>query len=403
MKRSGKLVCGVALSCGLAVTAAAEIRVAPPAGTLSDRYQHAERALNEARNNAASLLAERDRLESEQLELSQKLVANAARVQELEQATEQSGTELGRLAAETSRSQEELARDRQSLSQVLAMIQRLRLEETSGQWNGAGRALQARRAELQAGGALRILYSAASQLDNRLNKLANAEHDALDKNADKLHEQQELVQVRADMDRLIEEKRTRQASLSGAVEDVQKVVDQIGQEADGLKSLMDRIAALRASTVAADQPRIRTVGPANGAAAALARGSLHPPVPGKPIPGDPAGPGVTPGAAGPTGLWFEVSGRTEAIAPADSEVVFAGRYQKLGQVLILELAGGYDLALAGLGRIDVHVGDVLLAGEPVGTLPEGKAAPLYLELRRNGKVVDPAPWISADIGKAKGT
>jgi septal ring factor EnvC (AmiA/AmiB activator) len=75
----------------------------------------------------------------------------------------------------------------------------------------------------------------------------------------------------------------------------------------------------------------------------------------------------------------------------------------LGQVLILELAGGYHLALAGLGRIDVHIGDVLLAGEPVGTLPEGKTAPLYMELRRNGKVVDLAPWVSADIGKAKGT
>ncbi len=403
MNRSGKLFCGTALVCGLVVSAGAQIRVAPPAGTLSDRYQRAEKSLSDARNNAASLLAERDRLTNEQEQLSQQLVTNAARVQELEQATGQATAELDRLAEEKSRSQQELTRDRLALAQTLAMMQRLRLDEKAGTWNAPGPALRARRAELQAGGALKALYGAASTIDKHLKQLANLQRDAVEKNAGKQREQQALRQARDDLDRLVEQRSARQASLSGAVDDMQKVVDQIGREAGGLKSLIDRIATLRASTMPANQPRIRTVGAANGVAATLLRRSLHPPVPGKSIPGDPAGPGVTPGATGPTGLWFEVSGRTEAVAPADSEVVFAGAYQKLGQVLILELAGGYDLALAGLGRIDVHVGDLLLAGEPVGILPEGKAAPLYLELRRNGKVVDPAPWMSADIGKAKGT
>src|SRR5437773_2188323 len=101
------------------------------------------------------------------------------------------------------------------------------------------------------------------------------------------------------------------------------------------------------------------------------RATQRPPVIGRVTPGDPAGPGRTPGINGPLGLWFETSGKAEAVAPADSEVVFAGSYQKFGQVLILEIAGGYHLTLAGLGRIDVHIGDLVLAGEPVGVLPEG--------------------------------
>jgi hypothetical protein len=187
--------------------------------------------------------------------------------------------------------------------------------------------------------------------------------------------------------------------LSAKAQDLQKVADEIGREAGDLKNLMDRVASLRATTN--DRlPRVKTIGSGNSADG-LVRGALRPPVPGAGIPGDPAGPGMTPGSAGPAGLWFEGSPRGEAVAPGDSEVVFAGNYQKLGQVLILELSGGYHLALAGLGRINVHVGDLVLAGEPVGTLPEGKAAPLYMELRRNGKVVDLAPYMSADIGKAK--
>jgi septal ring factor EnvC (AmiA/AmiB activator) len=124
---------------------------------------------------------------------------------------------------------------------------------------------------------------------------------------------------------------------------------------------------------------------------------------GRVTPGDPAGPGRTPGENGPLGLWFEASGKAEAVAPADSEVVFAGTYQKFGQVLILEIAGGYHLTLAGFGRIDVHIGDLVLAGEPVGILPEGTAVRLYMELRRNGQAVDPAQWLSAELRKAKGT
>ena len=119
--------------------------------------------------------------------------------------------------------------------------------------------------------------------------------------------------------------------------------------------------------------------------------------------GDPAGPGKTPGTGAAQGLWFETQGGTEAVAPMDSEVVFAGPYQKFGQVLILEIMGGYHLTLAGLGRIDVHIGDLVLAGEPVGVLPDGAVARLYMELRRNSQIVDPVPWMSAELRKAKGT
>jgi septal ring factor EnvC (AmiA/AmiB activator) len=83
--------------------------------------------------------------------------------------------------------------------------------------------------------------------------------------------------------------------------------------------------------------------------------------------------------------------------------VFAGPYQKFGQVLILEIMGGYHLTLAGLGRIDVRIGDQVLAGEPVGVLAQDMPARLYLELRRNGQTVDPAPWMGVELRKAKGT
>src|SRR5262249_2814131 len=145
----------------------------------------------------------------------------------------------------------------------------------------------------------------------------------------------------------------------------------------------------------------------NPASAVLTKGSLLHPVVGDFRPGDPAGPGATPGVA-TEGLWFSAAPGAQTVAPGDGEVIFAGPYQKFGQVLILEIAGGYDLLLAGLGRIDVHIGDLVLAGEPVGVLPgtsmgskREETAALYFELRRNGQTVNPVPWMSTEIRKAK--
>ena len=46
---------------------------------------------------------------------------------------------------------------------------------------------------------------------------------------------------------------------------------------------------------------------------------------------------------------------------------------------------------AGLDRLDTAPGQRLLAGEPVGQL--GGTAPLYLELRRNGRAADPRGYL----------
>ena len=148
------------------------------------------------------------------------------------------------------------------------------------------------------------------------------------------------------------------------------------------------------------------VTPQSTRATTLRRGSLVPPVVGTSRPGDPAGPGRTPGISGPLGLWFEAAGGAQVVAPTDSEIIFAGPYQKFGQVLLLEIAGGYHLLLAGLDRIDAKIGDAVLAGEPIGVIPGGNVAGggtvrLYLELRRDGERIDPAPWMSAALRKAR--
>ena len=75
-------------------------------------------------------------------------------------------------------------------------------------------------------------------------------------------------------------------------------------------------------------------------------------------------------------------------------------------MLILEITTGYDVVLAGLGRVTVKPNDQLLAGEPVGTMPPTNDR-LYFEVRHGGRGQSPAPWLKLNLrpafGKANGT
>ena len=107
------------------------------------------------------------------------------------------------------------------------------------------------------------------------------------------------------------------------------------------------------------------------------------------------------GTAAP-GLTYATAPGAQVISPADGTIRFAGPYHKSGQVLILQMAGGYDVVLAGLDRLEVRPEDRVLAGEPVGTMSKTSWQPrLYFELRQNGRGFSPAPYMAVALRKAK--
>ena len=102
------------------------------------------------------------------------------------------------------------------------------------------------------------------------------------------------------------------------------------------------------------------------------------------------------------GMMLETRPHAQIVAPFDGQIVFEGPFRSYGQILIIEHGGGYHTVLAGLGRADAVVGQWLLAGEPVGVMgsPDTGHPQLYLELRRDGQPIDPAPWFGLNITKA---
>ena len=101
------------------------------------------------------------------------------------------------------------------------------------------------------------------------------------------------------------------------------------------------------------------------------------------------------------GLTIAAAGGAKVVSPGQGSVQYVGPVKGWGVILILRLAGGYHLVLAGLDRAQVSVGQSVAAGEAVGFMPDsphsegGKAArELYLEVREQGAPVDPGRWLN---------
>jgi septal ring factor EnvC (AmiA/AmiB activator) len=103
------------------------------------------------------------------------------------------------------------------------------------------------------------------------------------------------------------------------------------------------------------------------------------------------------------GITFAAAGGARVTSPGPGYVQYVGPVKGWGVILILRLAGGYHLVLAGLDRASVSVGQSVAAGEAVGFMPDGRQSPdkgekapreLYLEVREQGAPVDPGRWLN---------
>lgn len=95
------------------------------------------------------------------------------------------------------------------------------------------------------------------------------------------------------------------------------------------------------------------------------------------------------------GITIRTRNQAQVIAPFDGSVIFSGPFRGYGNLIIMEHGDGYLSLLAGLQSIDVDVGQPLLAGEPIGQMPQDGDAKLYMEIRKDNHPLDPMAWIKS--------
>lgn len=368
-------------------------------------------AISEARE------AEADVLRREIADLQARLVEAGSRVQTREAEAGAAEARLAALQGEEEALRTRLAAERESLAEVLAALQRLEMNAPPALAVTPDDASEAARA---AG----LLSTIAPELERRASALRQ-DIEALARLRRELAGQRETVEtarsalasVRTEVEALIAERRTAEQALRREADDLARQAARISAEARSLRQLWEEInqladvmprlsprrerrAAMMADIATLDGETLLSALPLDDAPAGPGfgdmRGRLRPPVEGAVASraGQPGPDGIS-----RDGLWLEARAGGQVTAPFDGVVVFAGPFQSFEAVLMINTTDGYTLILGGIGLLYAEEGQSVLAGEPVGRMPEREIPPprLYYEVRRGtGTVENPENWLRAE-------
>jgi septal ring factor EnvC (AmiA/AmiB activator) len=403
------------------------LTVLPPAAGLAaaPRDANTQRELRDAdRRSADQLAAQKDaaarasRAVAETLRLAQQRVEAAAKLRSAETATADVAARIDALAQRQRQAEQRLKARAEAMQPLLPLIERLSLYPAEtllavpGSPDAALRGLLilqglSRQMEIEAEALRREqadLEAAAEALRQETPRLQAAEAaqkreaDALDQQIAAAHSQQATaeaqaneaaseaasVAIRADSLRsaLAALETQRRADEAKAREDAAR--------AERQKHLAEAQAARQREAVAARPAGAGTIAPGAGP-----RGQLQPPVIGVVVKA--WGEQTDSGPA--TGVSYHAPPGAHVISPCGGRVVFAAVFRSYGLLLIVDCGGGYHVVLSGFERLDVKLGQSLVAGEPVGVMSNwepgstARRPALYVELRHDGQPVNPAPWL----------
>jgi murein hydrolase activator len=371
-----------------------------------------------------SILDQRKReLARDAASLRRKMIKSARTTQEREAILSQLETQLGDLENDARRRQTALSAQQRDLAGTMNALGRLSQTKPEVLLFTPGKPIDNVRSAMLLRIAIPQLKDRAHGLAAEIDNLAQVKRDIEGKVAH-LHKMGDsLGQERKRLRSLLTKKHALQRKTESQRAKIRSAMKRLTRKAKNLRDLVARLNAAREANVdkksASLSPPISPAPPTGGlnessppialSAPEMPRGLRVFPDKGPvttPIIGRLVGRFGERTRFGNTLNGIQLQGRQDAqvIAPFDGKVVFSGPFRNYGQILIIEHRGGYHTVLAGLSRIDATPGQWLLAGEPVGVLAarnQGKPT-LYVELRRNGQPINPAPWIVTRTGKVRG-
>lgn len=424
----------------------------PPADARAqarDEFDKIQADIKLSDERVAQLKAEVERLDRDRTRIAADLIAGADRSRKLEASLGDAEARMTSLEGDMSRLAAALYERRAVLAEVLAGLQRLGRKPPPAVLVRPEDALSAVRSALLMGAILPELREQAFKLAHDLDAMARLKERLARERDGYRADLVSLAEEKKRLELLVEERRQGKGDQERAIEAERKRAQELALRANSLKDLIGRserdLEGGRRAAAAADAVAPAPTPPSSTGDASLPKQQDTPPVDAAPPPAksnpqlaalDPArmqpsrpfadwrghmtlpaiGAGVKnfgdDDGSGLTLKGIQIAARpgSAVTSPADGWVVYAGTFRSYGKLLIINGGGGYHVVLAGMERINVEIGQFVLAGEPVGEMGEKKlaAAPnadiktgqpvLYVEFRKDGSPIDPGPWWAKNSG-----
>jgi septal ring factor EnvC (AmiA/AmiB activator) len=418
-RRIGALTATVFAALSFAALAHGAGRPLTPAEDAADpleKLDRIEKQMGSDRNRVDTLSTSKVQLVEEQKRLQLDLIRVGAIAQAHERDLTQVEQQLAGLETREAQASHALAGKRGKLASMLAVLQRMGREPPPALIVRPDDAAVAARSAMLLSAVVPAVQNEARRLTSDLTSLRTlrqqvaaqrmnlaASANALDNDRRKL---ESLIAQKHDLalktDQALNDTNARLTTLAGQARDLRGLMKGLDEDArrsggtGGRQVVVDRIAAAGAA-------RMASLEGLRGLLALPANGELV----GRFGSDDGLG-------AHLAGILLQTRAGAQVTSPCDGKVLFAGPFRGYGQMLIIGVSGGYHVLLSGLAIVDGVVGQEVLAGEPVGRMgstktqsnpgsaPGAKGERLYMEFRRNGAPVDPAPWFAALREKASG-
>jgi septal ring factor EnvC (AmiA/AmiB activator) len=406
-----RLLASIFLLAGLAL-------VAPGAGAQSaDSEKLAEQAARQAEfdsitkaitvaeDRQAALKSEIASIAKDRAALNKNLIDAGKRSKSLEDEIGRTERRITQLKKKENPLIKRLAERRAVLAEVLAALQRMGRRPPPALIVRPEDALTSVRSAILLGAAVPELRTRAEAVAVSLRELTEVRAKLDGERARLTADASQLVEERQRIALLIEERKKAEATSQEALQTERRTAIELGRKATSLKELIDRLEAEIAAVEAPSSPDVPATPRADRFAPAIAFAEARRKLP-RPASGvEVRSFGENDGLGG-TAQGLSIATRSEAqvISPADGSVVYAGPFRSYGQLLIVNCGDGYHVLLAGMERIDVEIGQFVLAGEPVAVMGDQRLASagaagvgasqplLYVEFRKDGTAVDPGPW-----------
>jgi murein hydrolase activator len=393
--------------------------------TPQQQLKSVQQQLEDSRAQAAEYARQAEALAAEIATLRANSIAAAKAAQEHEAALSALEDQLATLNTEETQKAAELKRHRAAQQQLLMALERLARNPPEGLALTPGNPVDAMRSAVLMGAAVPPLEASARRLSQEIDELAavrrqiaedearhraerlgleqEAQHGADESGQRQLQLAAQASDLRQLIEKLDEARREHDAEVARQREAEEQRAEAERRETEQLMAMQQKRPDGAAPSVIvtapppvipdpSKPPRIRPFRDAHGALVFPASGRLM----------RRFGENDDYGIAS-KGLTFETRPGAQVVAPFDGRVLFAGPFKGYGQILIIEHGDGYHSLLAGLDRVEGTVGQWLVAGEPVGTMPRGEEKPhLYLELRHDGQPINPLPWLATHDEKVSG-
>lgn len=357
----------------------------------------------EAKVAAESKAHQQLKLQAEQIQkelgkISVNMVSTAKKIQTSEEKLSKMESELEQLKLDLKTAEEKFAEEDENLINTLAALQNLALKPTEALFVQPLTPVEIIRSAMLLRETVPYLEENAGQLRKELN-LIGAKKAQVEKQLSLISKQKiRLEKEHAQMKVLSSNKSALRKDVENKSGKAKKNMEALAGKAQDLRDLLAKIEkeqkALEAKkaedTQTADLIKFKPeVIKDIGEGFTKAKGSLLLPAKGAIVTrfNEVSGSG-----AKSKGIAIKTRNLAQVVSPFDGAVIFAGPFRGYGNLIIVDHFNGYLSLLAGLDSIDCELGQMLLAGEPVGVMPAKNETKLYVEIRKDGQPIDPMSW-----------